>query len=89
MQRICEGLVQSTHALLDTRAAADDAFGEALGKAQRLLAHDALLVLILGFSRDVGGRRGAAAAHAGTTTCCSPGSPTRSSRSCRTWAPCQ
>jgi len=46
VQRICEGLVQSTRALLTPSRSAQDAFAEALRAASRLLAHDALLVVI-------------------------------------------
>jgi uncharacterized protein (DUF58 family) len=49
VQRICEGLVQSTRALLETTAPAADAFAEALRAASRLAAHDALLLLISDF----------------------------------------
>jgi uncharacterized protein (DUF58 family) len=49
VHRICEGLVQSTHALLTSDVARADAFAEALRAAGRLAGHDALLVLISDF----------------------------------------
>jgi uncharacterized protein (DUF58 family) len=49
VQRICEGLVQSTQALLSSEASAQDAFAEALRATMRLAAHDALLVVISDF----------------------------------------
>jgi uncharacterized protein (DUF58 family) len=53
VQRICEGLVESTRALVGSTPAppdaARDAFAEALRAAGRLLAHDAMLVLISDF----------------------------------------
>lgn len=49
VQRICEGLVQSTEALRTTHTSDRDAFGEALRAAERLCGHDALLVLISDF----------------------------------------
>jgi uncharacterized protein (DUF58 family) len=52
VQRICEGLSEATHALLQPSPPARDAFSEALRAAARLVAHDALLVLISGF-RDL------------------------------------
>jgi len=52
LQRICEGLVQSTSALLEPSTPLPDAFAEALRAAARLLSHDALLVLVSDF-RDL------------------------------------
>jgi uncharacterized protein (DUF58 family) len=49
VQRICEGLVQSTRALLEPEKTERHAFAEALRAATRLVAHDALLVLISDF----------------------------------------
>jgi uncharacterized protein (DUF58 family) len=49
VQRICEGLVQSTHALLTSERSAHDVFAEALRACMRLCAHDALLVVISDF----------------------------------------
>jgi uncharacterized protein (DUF58 family) len=52
VERICEGLVQSTAALLEPSTAKPDAFADALRATLRLLAHDALLVVISDF-RDL------------------------------------
>jgi uncharacterized protein (DUF58 family) len=49
LHRICEGLVQSTQALLKSERSAGDAFAEALRACMRLAAHDALLVVISDF----------------------------------------
>lgn len=49
VQRICEGLVQSTAALLEPIRAAGDQFLDALRAAVRLVGHDALVIVISDF----------------------------------------
>lgn len=49
VHRICEGLVESTHALLSPTQSDRDALAEALAAGQRLAPHDALIVVISDF----------------------------------------